>query len=58
MDSAWTGSVNPETPWPDYPRPQMQRNAWLNLNGPWEFAGSVGLASGVSHCRSTTCFSN
>lgn len=45
MSSAWTASVNPEAPWPDYPRPHLQRNAWLNLNGPWEFAGSVCVAT-------------
>ena len=21
-----------------YPRPQLQRNDWINLNGPWDFA--------------------
>ncbi len=25
------------TPWPDYPRPQMARSEWLNLNGDWAF---------------------
>lgn len=25
-------------PRPEYPRPQFVREAWLNLNGPWEFA--------------------
>jgi len=39
MDSAWTASVNSQAPWPEYPRPQMQRDAWLSLNGVWEFAG-------------------
>ncbi|MBE6975122.1 MAG: glycoside hydrolase family 2 [Ruminococcaceae bacterium] len=24
-----------ETPWDVYPRPQMRRDNWLNLNGPW-----------------------
>jgi beta-galactosidase/beta-glucuronidase len=24
-------------PRPEYPRPQMVRESWLNLNGPWEF---------------------
>jgi len=24
-------------PRPEYPRPQFQRNEWLNLNGPWQF---------------------
>lgn len=27
-----------ETPWTRYPRPQMRRKQWLNLNGMWEFA--------------------
>ena len=26
------------TPWNVYPRPQMKRENWLNLNGAWEFA--------------------
>ena len=26
------------TPWDVYPRPQMKREGWLNLNGPWDFA--------------------
>ena len=25
------------TPWQVYPRPQMRRSSYLNLNGPWEF---------------------
>ena len=25
------------TPWPIYPRPQMKRDSYLNLNGEWEF---------------------
>ena len=26
------------TPWSVYPRPQMKRNSYLNLNGQWDFA--------------------
>ena len=26
------------TPWNVYPRPQMKRDSWLNLNGSWDFA--------------------
>jgi beta-galactosidase/beta-glucuronidase len=29
-------------PRPEYPRPQMVRAAWLNLNGPWEFEMDCG----------------
>ena len=27
-----------ETPWTDYPRPQMRRDSYLNLNGCWDFS--------------------
>ncbi|QOR75757.1 MAG: beta-galactosidase [Thermoflavifilum sp.] len=30
--------VNPQHPWPEYPRPQMERKAWMNLNGLWNYA--------------------
>src|SRR5215471_2516420 len=26
-------------PFPEYPRPQMQRNDWMNLNGKWDYVG-------------------
>jgi len=42
----------PETqPRPEHPRPQFQRNTWLNLNGIWNFAidsGKSGEAKGWS----------
>ena len=31
-------------PWAHYPRPQMRRNSYVNLNGRWEFAVSQGAA--------------
>ena len=37
MITPWTKDVDKSLPHPEYPRPQMQRKAWLNLNGPWEF---------------------
>jgi len=33
----WSGDVDPEMPWPKYPRPQMVREDWMNLNGLWDF---------------------
>ena len=27
-----------ELPFPEYPRPQLVREGWLNLNGLWEYA--------------------
>jgi beta-galactosidase/beta-glucuronidase len=32
------GETPSEVPRPEYPRPQFQREEWLNLNGVWEFA--------------------
>ncbi|HEX8865021.1 MAG TPA: LamG-like jellyroll fold domain-containing protein, partial [Lentzea sp.] len=32
--------VDPRNPLPEYPRPQLEREKWLNLNGPWEFAAA------------------
>jgi beta-galactosidase/beta-glucuronidase len=34
----WAAEVSPEEVWPEYPRPQMRRPVWLNLNGLWEYA--------------------
>ncbi|MBN2162772.1 MAG: hypothetical protein JXR25_15290 [Pontiellaceae bacterium] len=33
----WGESLNPETVWQEYPRPQMKRNEWTNLNGKWQY---------------------
>ncbi|MCL6524938.1 MAG: beta-galactosidase [Thermoflavifilum sp.] len=30
--------VDPAQPWPEYPRPQMVRTYWMNLNGLWDYA--------------------
>jgi beta-galactosidase/beta-glucuronidase len=34
----WAKDVDPSNPWPEYPRPQMQRDDWQNLNGLWDYA--------------------
>lgn len=34
----FAGDISAETPLPEYPRPQMVREAWLNLNGLWDYA--------------------
>ena len=36
------GERLPETPWPAYPRPQLRRDSFFNLNGWWEFAVQPG----------------
>ena len=34
----WAKDVSPKIAHPDYPRPQMVREDWLNLNGLWDYA--------------------
>lgn len=34
----WADQVDPANPLPEYPRPQMVRPQWENLNGLWEYA--------------------
>ncbi len=34
----WAKEVSPDNVWPEYPRPQMVRKDWVNLNGLWDYA--------------------
>jgi hypothetical protein len=34
----WAKDVSPDNAHPEYPRPQMVRSDWLNLNGLWQLA--------------------
>jgi hypothetical protein len=34
----WAQEVSPQNAHPEYPRPQMVRENWLNLNGLWDYA--------------------
>ncbi|MFM7149674.1 MAG: sugar-binding domain-containing protein, partial [Gemmataceae bacterium] len=36
----WASEVKPDRVLPEYPRPQMVRKEWLNLNGLWEFSAA------------------
>ncbi|MGN1210628.1 MAG: glycoside hydrolase family 2 protein [Candidatus Cryptobacteroides sp.] len=36
--TSWAGEVDPSAPLPEYPRPQMVRSQWVNLNGLWDYA--------------------
>lgn len=36
--SEWASKVDPAQPLPEYPRPQMVREKWQNLNGLWNYS--------------------
>ena len=38
IKTPWASEVNPDNVLPEYPRPQMVRQAWSNLNGLWDYA--------------------
>lgn len=39
LPTPWTKLVRPGNALPDYPRPQMKRSNWLNINGVWGYMG-------------------
>jgi beta-galactosidase/beta-glucuronidase len=41
----WATDLTPENVWKEYPRPQMVRKDWLNLNGLWDFAISSDITN-------------
>lgn len=41
LPTPWTDEVTPDNALPEYPRPQLERDRWLNLNGLWQFAGAA-----------------
>ncbi|GFE76015.1 glycoside hydrolase family 2 protein [Novosphingobium sp. TCA1] len=36
--TSWGRAVTAQNAWRSYPRPQMVRSQWLNLNGQWDYA--------------------
>lgn len=38
LHTSWSTAVDSDNPLPDYPRPQLRRERWKNLNGVWDFA--------------------
>jgi beta-galactosidase/beta-glucuronidase len=38
IKTTWTEKVDPNNPLPEYPRPQLVREQWQNLNGLWDYA--------------------
>lgn len=38
LQTRWAKDVSPANAWPEYPRPQLVRARWVNLNGLWDYA--------------------
>lgn len=38
ITTRWARNVSPAKVWPEYPRPQLARKDWLNLNGLWDLS--------------------
>src|SRR3546814_15321418 len=36
----WGKAVTPDNAWRSYPRPQLKRARWQNLNGLWDYANA------------------
>lgn len=44
LTTDWTYKVG-TNPWPEYPRPQLQRSEWQSLNGVWTYQNASSLDS-------------
>lgn len=42
LTTPWTDKVG-TNPWPEYPRPQLARSKWQNLNGVWQYQNASSL---------------
>lgn len=43
ITTPWYDTIDPENVLGEYPRPQMVRDNWINLNGIWDFKESIGM---------------
>lgn len=48
ITTRWSEGLNPSAPLPEYPRPHMVREGWMNLNGLWDYAIRPRESAGVS----------
>jgi Domain of Unknown Function (DUF1080)/Glycosyl hydrolases family 2, sugar binding domain/Glycosyl hydrolases family 2, TIM barrel domain/Glycosyl hydrolases family 2 len=44
LQTRWASQVTPDRVLPEYPRPQLARKQWTNLNGTWSYAITAGDA--------------
>ncbi len=51
LQTPWTSQAMSGTPWREYPRPQLKRDCFISLNGPWDYAITT-EAQAVQSCDS------
>ncbi|NQX54505.1 glycoside hydrolase family 2 [Pedobacter panaciterrae] len=49
LPTAWTKvAIESKIPFPDYPRPQLERKNWLCLNGKWDYIGGKDVMNALN----------
>ena len=49
LPTPWTKpALAAAVPFPEYPRPQLQRNDWMCLNGKWDYLGGKNVADAIN----------
>ena len=58
MKTIWGETLDPNAVLQEYPRPQMVRGSYRNLNGLWDYAITDAAAPKCSSIRLPSCFPN
>jgi hypothetical protein len=52
LPTQWTKAAMASTaPFPEYPRPQLERKQWMSLNGKWDYIGGKQTASALNPAK-------
>ena len=48
LKTRWTDSIDRNNPLPEYPRPQMERENWMSMNGVYDYAMLINRLNGLT----------